>query len=181
MTNSLNECVVGIVTLKGQLVKAFDIRIVGEDVYVNYSDCSTPEAHSSYHASGQLHTKKSKRYIEWDGGLSGHMEPMKLMRTPPGLVTGRSGCWTVGWEIHKLDQVLPLLTGPADMVVDAKTLNGELVLGLEVSVIGDEAKTRESIVGYPIIASHRFGESLRVEVDAFLLEEDVSEEEELPR
>jgi hypothetical protein len=39
--------------------------------------------------------------------------------------------------------------------VDAKALKGELVLGLEVSVIGDKAKKRENLVGYPVIASHR--------------------------
>lgn len=61
------HCVVGIRTANGDLRQAFDVRIEGNDIYVNYSDCSTPEAHKSYHASGQSHTKKGGRYIEWDG------------------------------------------------------------------------------------------------------------------
>ncbi len=35
-----NKCVVAIRTPSGNLVKAFDVRISGHDVYVIYSDCS---------------------------------------------------------------------------------------------------------------------------------------------
>ena len=137
LPNEPTACVVGIRTLSGQLVKAFDVRIANEDIYVNYSDCSTPEAHSSYHASGQHHTKVGGRFVEWTGGPTGDMEPMKLCRTPPGLVTARAGCWTVGWEIRKLDVILPSLSSHADMLVDAPPLDdAESILALEVSVCG---------------------------------------------
>ncbi len=166
------ECIVGIRTLTGFLVKAFDVRIVGEDIYVNYSDCSTPEAHSSYHASGQYHTKVGGQFIKWTGGLSGDMEPMKLYRTPPGSVTGRSGCWTVGWETRKLDAVLPSLSSDPDMLVDARTLDGtESILAFEVSVVGYQARARDNIVGFRVIDSHRFGKPVQVEIEAFVLDE----------
>jgi hypothetical protein len=172
MNSDPNKCVVGIRTASGRLLKGFDMLISGEDVYTNYSDCSTPEAHSSYHKSGQYHTKVGGNYIKWDGGGSGRMEPMKLYRTPPGLVLSRVQCWTVGWEISKLDRVLPSLSGDADMTVDATSLEGCAILGFEASVVGREARKQESIVGYPIIASHAFGVALRVEIHAFVVSDE---------
>jgi len=150
-------------------VKGFDMCISGEDIYTNYSDCSTPEAHSSYHETGQLHSKVGGNYIEWTGGPTGEMEPMKLYRTPPGLVLGRVTCWTVGWEVAKLDRVLPALNTNADLTVDATMLEGNTILGFEACVLGPEARKQESIGGGAIIATHQFGESVRVEISAFVL------------
>ena len=79
-----NKCVVAIRTPSGNLVKAFDVRISGHDVYVIYSDCSVRDAHSSYHASGQYHIKIGKRYVQWDGGPTATMEPMKLFSHSSG-------------------------------------------------------------------------------------------------
>ena len=79
-----NQISAAIRTPSGNLVKAFDVRISGHDVYVIYSDCSVRAAHSSYHASGQYHIKIGKRYVQPDGGPTATMEPMKLFRTPPG-------------------------------------------------------------------------------------------------
>jgi len=172
MTSDPNKCIVAIRTPKRSLVKAFDICIRGEDVYTNYSDGSTPEAHSSYHKSGQYHLKKGRQYIKWDGGLSGQMEPMKLYRTPPGLVQGRVRFWTVGWEVLKLDSVLPVLNGGADMIVDATHLEAEAILAFEASVIGSEAKKQTSIVGYPIIASHLFGSTMLAEICSFVVRDE---------
>lgn len=166
------ECVVGIRTLSGRLAKAFDVRIIAEDIYVNYSDCSTPEAHSSYHASGQRHTKVGRRFVEWTGGLTGDMEPMKLYRPPPGLVAGRSGCWRGGWETRTLDEILPSLSSHADMLVDARPLDSiESILAFEVSVVGYEARKRNNVFGFRIIDSRRFGRAVQVEIDAFVLDE----------
>ncbi len=172
MTSDPNECVVAIRTLSLSLVKAFDVRICGEDVYTNYSDCSTPEAHSSYHKSGQYHLKKNKQYITWNGGPTGQMEPMKLYRTPPGSVQDRVRFWTVGWEVPKLDSVLPVLSGSADMIVDATSLGADSILAFEASVIGTRAKQQTSIVGYPIIASHRFGHPVLVEICSFVVRDE---------
>jgi len=107
-------------------VKAFDVPISGHDVYVIYSDCSVRDAHSSYHASGQYHIKIGKRYVQWNGRPTATMEPMKLFRTPPGLITGRVACWTVGWEICRLDAVLARFDS-ADMIVDAQSLSPHLI------------------------------------------------------
>jgi len=101
------------------------------------------------------------------------MEPMKLYRTPPGLVLDRVRCWTVGWEVAKLDRVLPSLTGSADLTVDATGLKAGVILDFEASVVGVEARKKESIVGYPIIAFHQFGTRVRVEIYAFVLADEV--------
>jgi hypothetical protein len=156
------------------LVKGFDACIDGRNVYVNYSDSSTPEAHASYHESGQYHMKREKRYIEWDGGFTGEMEPMKLFRVPPHLVTGRGQFWSVGWYVATLDQILPPLEGTADMMLDAGGIRGDLILGFEASVVGSAARKRSEIVGYGIIASHQFGEALRVEIEAFVVSDEES-------
>jgi len=161
-------CTVGIRTPKGSSVKAFDVRIRGEELYTNYSDSTTPEAHASYHKSGQYHMKRQKQYIQWTGGLTGQMEPMKLFRTPPGLVTDRSHFWTIGWHVANLDSVLPPLIGNADMMVDAIRLEPHMILGFETNVVGKEARERKSIVGFPIIASHIFGGPVNVEICSFV-------------
>jgi hypothetical protein len=68
------------------------------------------------------------------------------------------------------------------MVVDTRTLKGtELILGFEISVVGEAGRQNNNIVwlpeleedfaGYRIIASEQFGKTVRVEIDAFVLEE----------
>ena len=163
-------CVVGIRTPSGALVKAFDVCIEAEDAYVNYSDSSVAAAHGSYHASGQQHIKIGKKYVEWDGGPAGQMEPMKIFRERPGVVSGRNNFWSIGWQISKLETILPRLDD-AHMIVDAQRMDAELVLAFEVSVVGLDAKDREEIVGFPVTNTHLFGKSLRVEIAAFTLPE----------
>ena len=103
------SCVVG-VQLATSIVKALEVCISGEgDVYVNYSMSELPEAHASYHSSGQQHIKKGGKYVEWNGGPTGYFEPMKLFRTRPRDVITRADCGsTIGWEVVKLS-VLPSL------------------------------------------------------------------------
>jgi hypothetical protein len=161
-------CVVGIRTPSGALVKGFDVCIEGEDAYVNYSDSSVAAAHGSYHASGQQHIKIGKKYVEWTGGPIGDMEPMKIFREPTGTVSGRNNFWSIGWQISKLETILPRLDD-AHMIVDAQRMDTDFVLAFEVSVIGPDAKGRETIVGFPVIDTHLFGNSLRVEIAAFTL------------
>jgi hypothetical protein len=55
------------------------------------------------------------------------------------------------------------------MIVDAEALRGDLILGLQVSVLGAEAKNRDTIVGFPVVASHCFGNTVRAEITAFTL------------
>jgi len=55
---------------------------------------------------------------------------------------------TVGWEICRLDALLARLDS-ADMIVDTQSLSPHLILGLEVTVVGDEAKKRATIVVFP--------------------------------
>jgi hypothetical protein len=163
------RCVVGIRTA-AHLVKAFDVCIKGPDAYVNYSDVSVVSSHGSYHASGQQHIKIGKEYAKWDGGPAGQMEPLKLYREPPASLYGREQFWTIGWEVSKLEAVLPRLA-KADVEFDAQPLPPKYVLAFEVSVIGPAAIERENIVGFPIMKIHLFGESLRVEIVAFTLTE----------
>jgi hypothetical protein len=169
-TASIEKCVVGIREPGGTLVKAFDVCIKGgTDIYVNYSDSSTPEAHVSYHASGELHFKIAGRYVEWDGGPKGEMEPMRLARAQPRKVEARGEFCPIGWEVSKLSWVLPALDSTPDMLVDAQELTGDSVLAFQVSAVGDEAENRKSILGFPIVATHRFGVKLGAEIEAFVL------------
>ena len=163
---SEERCVVGVRVPSGAMVKAFDVCIKDEDVYVNYSDSSVAAAHKSYHASGQQHMKIGTEYVKWSGGSTGDMEPMKIFRSPVGVVSGRNDFWTIGWEISKIESILPTLVD-ADMIVDAKALRGDLILGLQVSILGTESKNRESIFGFPIVVSHCFGSIVRAEITAF--------------
>jgi hypothetical protein len=73
-------CIVG-VQLAASVVEALNIHVTDQgDVYANYSMSGVPEAHASYHASGQQHFKKGGKYVEWNGGPTGDFEPMKLYR-----------------------------------------------------------------------------------------------------
>ena len=150
------RCIVGI-RVPSAILKAFDVRIIGEDVYVNYRDVSTPEAHGSYHASGQRHIKIDGHYVEWTGGPAGTMGPMKLFAMPPRDINEREHWWTIGWEVSRLPSVLPELTHVPDMTVDAQNLSDDSILGLMVSIIGQEAERRVSIAGFPVLARHQFG------------------------
>lgn len=161
---------VGVRAPSGALVKAFDVRISGEDAYVNYSDSSVAAAHGSYHASGQQHVKIDREYVNWSGGSSGEMEPMKIYREPPATVFGRNNFWSIGWKISTLETILRLLDN-ADVIVDASTMDADLVVAFEVSVIGPDAKDRVTTAGFPIVATHVFGGSLKVEIAAFTLTE----------
>jgi len=165
-----DKCIVAI-ELPNATVKAFDICIGDKgDVYVNYSMAGLPEAHASYHASGQQHIKKAGKYVEWDAGPSGQFEQMKLQRTPPRDVITRSDCGsTIGWDVPKLKDVLPALTEQADMQVDARTLANDSILAFQINVIGAWARPHGSISGFPIIKTHRFGTNPQVEVNAFVV------------
>ncbi len=165
------KCVVG-VQLADSIVKALEVCISGEgDVYVKYSMLGTKEAHASYHASGEQHIKKGRKYVEWNGGPTNNFEPMKLFRTPPREVITRADCGsTIGWEVVKLS-VLPRLAKRADMLVDARGLGEDSILAFKVDVIGQWARQRRSVSGYPIVQTHRFGGTLQVEVNAFEVSE----------
>ena len=75
--------------------------------------------------------------------------------------------WPIGWKVSDLASALPALDSAPDMLVDAQSLAGDQILGLYVSVIGDEAQSRETISGFPVFARHRFGTAVCVEIEAF--------------
>jgi hypothetical protein len=55
----LESCIVG-VQLSTSIVKALEVCISDKgDVYQNYYMMGLPEAHASYHSSGQQHIKKA--------------------------------------------------------------------------------------------------------------------------
>jgi hypothetical protein len=141
----------------------------GKDVYVNYADSKTPEAHGSYHDSGQLHFKIGRQYIEWTGSPSGTSEPMRFRQTPPGNVDTSEDFFPIGWEVSRLSSVLPPLNFDADMLVDAQELPANSLLGLYVTVLGISTRSRATISGFPIIATHQFGTGVRAEIEAFLV------------
>jgi hypothetical protein len=174
MTNTEEKCVVGILVPGGTLVKALDVCINGQDVYANYSDCSTPAAHMSYHASGQQHMKRGSRYVEWTGGPTGQMEPMKFFRTPPADVNTREDFFPIGWDVGKIPSVLPALNSKPDFLVDARCLAANSILAFYVSIVGNQVEKRSNVSGYPVVASHLFGSAIRVEIDAFIVSEESS-------
>jgi hypothetical protein len=165
-------CIVG-VQLAASIVKALTLRVSDQgDVYANYSMSGVPEAHASYHASGQQHLKKGGSYVEWDAGPNGAMEPMKIFRMRPGEVITRVDCGnTIGWEVKKLATVLPVLSEPADMLVDARALDGDSILGFRANVIGPWAKPVRSVSGFPVVGVHKISGAVQVELIAFVVSE----------
>ena len=163
-------CVVGIRTRAGMLVKAFEVCIKEADIYVNYSDTSVASAHGSYHASGQQHIKIGRECVKWDGGPSRQMEPMKSERVPPKSVAGRELIWLIGWNVSKLESILPALD-KADYVLDAQALAAESILAFEVSIVGQAALRHKTTAGFPILDVHVFGNAVRVEIAGFTLSE----------
>ena len=102
----VEKCIVGI-QLDGLAVRAFDVCVKNTDVYVNYSMPGTDEAHCSYHASGQQHTKKGGKYIGWKLTPNGQWQRMVDFKIEPGKVITRSACQdTVGWPVAKLASAL---------------------------------------------------------------------------
>lgn len=137
-------CIVAI-QLSTSVVKAFDVQISDKgDVYVNYKMSGLPEAHASYHASGQQHIKKARKFVQWNGGATGKMEPIKLFRTPPSQVITRSDCGsTIGWYVEKLP-VLPVLAQVPDMLVGVRGVKNSSIVAFEVNVIGAWARKLRS-------------------------------------
>jgi hypothetical protein len=170
----LESCIVG-VQLSTSIVKALEVCISDKgDVYQNYYMMGLPEAHASYHSSGQQHIKKGGKYVEWDGGPTGNFEPMRVIRTRPGDVITRADCGgAVGWEVGKLG-VLPILTKRPDMLVDARPLAQETLLAFICEVVGKWGRSRRSVSGFPILHTHVFGAVVKVEVHAFLISDDGS-------
>jgi len=159
------------VQLAGSIVKALNLRVSDHgDVYTIFSMSDVPEAHASYHASGQQHLKKGRSYIEWNAGPTGAMEPMKILRMKPGEVITREDCGnTIAWEVKKLATVLPVLSTPADMLVDARALDGDSLLGFRADVVGPWAKPVRSVSGFPVVGVHTFSGAVQVELIAFVV------------
>jgi hypothetical protein len=155
----VETCVVGVQLGISVIVKAFDVCISDAgDVYVNYSMAGIPEAHVSYHASGQQHTKMGGKYTP----------DAKLMTMPPKHVITRKACQdSIAWKIAELHTALPTLTGIADMVVDASGLSQSELLLFKIWVVGSWAKEHHIQPGFTKLKTHRFGSSVSVEIEAF--------------
>ncbi len=152
-------CVVGVQLGSSVVVRPFGVRISDAvDVYVNYSMASVPEAHVSYHASGQRHAKKGGKHAP--DGMTQTM--------PPKYVVKRKTCRdSIAWKIAELRTALPTLTGTADMVVNARGLSQSALLLFNTWVVGNWAKEHHARPGFTRIKSHRFGSAMRVEIEAF--------------
>jgi hypothetical protein len=161
------KCVVG-VQLDGIDLKAFDLCIRKTNVYVNYSMRGMGEAHCSYHASGQQHTKKDGNYVEWKRMPNGQWERMVEFKVQPGKVITRSACQdTVGWLVAKLASALYPLTEPADMMVDVRDFSKSSLLLFKIHVVGRWVRERKVLPGFRKVMKHRFGMGLRIEIEAF--------------
>lgn len=161
------KCIVG-VQLHGIAVKAFDVCIKQANVYVNYSMPGMGEAHFSYHASGQQHTKKGGNYVEWKRMPNGQWERMVEFKMEPDKVITRSACQdTVGWPVKKLASAVHPLSEPADMIVDVRDFSESSLLLFKIYVVGSWARERKVLPGFRKVMKHRFGTGLRIEIEAF--------------
>jgi hypothetical protein len=161
------KCIVG-VQLHGIAVKAFDVCIKKTDVYVNYSMRGMGEAHCSYHASGQQHTKKDGNYVEWKRMPNGEWERMVEFKMEPANVITRSACQdTVGWPVGKIASALHPLNEPADVMVDAHDFTESSLLLFKIYVVGAWAREHKTRLGFRKVMTHRFGTGLRIEIEAF--------------
>lgn len=155
------SCVVG-VQVVGLVVKAFKVCIAqGGDVYVNYAMTGVPEAHTSYHASGQKHSKIGRKCMA-DGEL--FTPPPRPTRN----VITRSACQDpIAWRVADLPKVLPSMTRTADITVDARCLSENALLLFKISVVGNWARECRIRAGFRKIKTHHFGSRVRVEIEAF--------------
>jgi hypothetical protein len=162
------SCVVA-VQLAGSLLKAFDVRVTDAgDVYGNYSMRGIPDAHWSYHASGQQHLKKGCNYAEWEPDSTGKLVPrISRQEEPMQIVTRRACVDPIGWKAAELATALYALSESADMVVDCRHLSGNALLVFKISVVGDWTRERKIRPGFTKIKTHRFGSRVRIEIEAF--------------
>jgi hypothetical protein len=131
---------------------------------VKYFDRAGNEAgHSSYHVSGQTHFKKHGKYIYWTDGPSGKWVPMKQMKEKPAQVVDREDASVIGWEVRFLATVLPEI--PVDKVFNVRS--GFDIVGFKTTIVGPKASSRNSILGFPVLARHRFSNGVDVEVEMF--------------
>jgi len=144
---------------------ALDIRIKGDDVYVNYD--TAKKKHISYHASGQRHTKRGKDYVFQFAGPSGRPEPVKHFRPRPDSVEDRENVASIGWRVDSLGEVLPTADRTPDVLIDATGLAPSSSLAIIVDIVGRLAAPLHEIAGYPILKSHRFSGMVTVEIIAF--------------
>lgn len=161
------KCIVG-VQLEGIAVKALDVCIKKTNVYINYSMRRMGEAHCSYHASGEQHTKKNGNYVEWKCMPDGQWERMIEWKMEPSKVITRSSCQgMVGWLVGELASALYPLNEPADVMVDARSLAESSLLLLKICVVGDWAREHKMRLGFRKVMSRRFRTGLRIEIEAF--------------
>jgi hypothetical protein len=161
------KCIVG-VQLDGIAVRAFDVCIKKTNVYINYSMRRMGEAHCSYHASGEQHTKKNGNYVEWKRMPDGQRERMIEWKMEPSKVITRSACQdTVGWLVGELESALYPFNEPKDVMVDARAFAESSLLLFKIYVVGDWAREHKIRTGFRKVMRHRFGTGLRVEIEAF--------------
>ncbi len=164
---SLREKFIVGVQLHRIAVKAFDVCIRKTNVYVNYSMPGIGEAHCSYHASGQQHTKKHGNY-EWKRMPNSQWERIVEFKMEPGKVITRSACQdAVGWEVGRLASALHPLNEPADMMVDARDFDESSLLLFKIYVVGDWAREHKIRLGFRKVTRLRFGTGLRIGIEAF--------------
>lgn len=151
---------------------AIGVRISDQgDVYVNYLG-DEHKRHTSHHASGQRHHKVGKRYVMWTGGPSAVWQPMKTIDAKPAAILERTKVAVWGWQISCIPAVLPSCRQDCGFVVDTSGFAVTSTIGLKVSIVNGDTSVRSDILGFPVVARHRFSHvSITVEIEAFVVDE----------
>jgi hypothetical protein len=149
-------------------LSALDIRVKDNDVYVNhFRPDGTQEMHTSYHASGQRHTKRGRDYAFQFIGPSGRPQPVKHIRPRPELVEDRENVTSTGWLVSALCELLLPADRLPDMLVDTTMLDPSSNLAVLVNIVGPRASPLHEIAGFPILKSHCVFSAVTVEIIAF--------------
>ena len=168
--------------LDGQHWFAFSVEVEGSDVYINYTpDGNGP--HTSYHASGQHHQRKSKgkgNYVLWTGGNPGESYPLKQFKQEPSTIQGRESASPIGWTKSQI-RLRPIVAMAGDLSVDASSFPESSALVFEISVVGPNANERGEIEGCPVLHRHRIRGDVEVEIEAFLVRDSDPLSEPFPR
>ncbi len=169
MTNALQSefsCLVAF-QIGDRSLSALDIRVKSNDVYVNYFHLDGTQEHTSYHASGQRHTKRGHDYVFKFIDPSGRPQPVKHIRPRPESVKDRENVTSIGWLVGALCELLPQADRTPEMLVDTTTLDHSSNLAVLVDIVGPTALPLHEIAGYPILKSHRISGPVTVEIVAF--------------
>jgi hypothetical protein len=111
--------------------------------------------------------------VQWTNYQVGDWKPMKRSESQPTAVRARHCVATWGWEVQKISDSLPAAEDDNEMLVDVSQLPASAIIGLEVSVVGDDAHERADILGFPVVQRQRSSNgTVTVEIEAFVIQDE---------